>query len=142
MKSTAKHIKPRPLTAEETDLVNWFKEDFFWYNEVKTLTALQERDLELIKRMGDINDEIITQVNEAKGKADELTAKITARRKYKRELFAALSIDVKSVLEMRYLCYSTFEEIAESLEYSYQSVVRKHNKGIILLNIILGGKRE
>lgn len=137
-----KHIKSRPLTNEESELMKWFKEDFYWYNEVKALRALQERDAELIKRMGDLDGDIKKQIDETEGKITELTRKITSRRKYKRELFAAMQTDVRTVMEMRYLSYCTFEEISENLEYSYQSVLRKHNKGIILLNIILGGKEK
>ena len=137
-----KHIKSRPLTNEEAELMKWFKEDFYWYNEVKALRALQERDAELIKRMGDLDGDIKKQIDETEGKITELTRKITSRRKYKRELFAAMQTDVRTVMEMRYLSYCTFEEISENLEYSYQSVLRKHNKGIILLNIILGGKEK
>lgn len=142
MKYSNKHLQNRALSAEEIELVEWFKEDFYWYNELKALQSLQERDLELVQRMGDLDGTIREQITDAENKIADYSRKITNRRRYKRELFAALDTDVKTIMEMRYLSYCTWEDIANNLECSYQSVLRKHNKGIVLLNIILGGKEK
>jgi DNA-directed RNA polymerase specialized sigma subunit len=127
------------LTDEERELIAFFNEDFHWFNAIKAQVALQNKDIELINTFGDKEDDLISQVNDVNEGIEQYRKRLIERRKYKKSLFASLSPDLKAVLEMRYLCYMTFEAIAAALNYNTSTVFRKHKKAILLLTIILGG---
>lgn len=127
------------MSEEERELIAFFNEDFHWFNAIKAQVALQNKDMELISTFGDAGDELLSQVNDANAGIEQYRKRLIERRKYKKSLFASMPSDLKTVLEMRYLCYMTFDAIAAALNYNTSTVFRKHNKAILLLTIILGG---
>ena len=130
------------LTDEERELIAFFNEDFHWFNAIKAQVAMQNTDMELINTFGDKEDDLLSQVNDVNAGIEQYRKRLIERRKYKKSLFASMPPDLKAVLEMRYLCYMTFEAIATALNYNTSTVFRKHKKAILLLTIILGGWKD
>ena len=126
------------FTDDQRELINFLNEDFHWLNQAKALKSLQDKNLEIIRDVGDYEDELLIQTNESAEKIENLCKRIVARRSYKRKLFASLESSVRTVMEMRYLCYMPYSEISRKTLFSESSVYRKHYDAIRLLSLILG----
>lgn len=120
----------RKMTMHERELTVFLNEDYHAYNEVKALTSVQNTNFQLIADLGDAYDELLAQINTYDEKITKLKALIMERRLWKEKCFADMPEGVRSVMEMHYLSYMTFEKIAEELSYHVSSVKRAHLSGL------------
>lgn len=120
----------RKMTMEEREMSAYLNEDYHAYNEVKAMTSVQKTNFELISAIGDKNDELVAQINTYDAKIKELNEFIVQRRAMKDDAFSGMPESIRSVMQMHYLSYMTFEQIAEELSYHVSSVKRNHIAGL------------
>lgn len=72
---------------------------------------------------------------------DEITRDVDALVDIKREIMHVIkavdNIDCQLLLELRYLCYRSWEEIAVEMSYSIDNMFRLHRKSLRLVKEIL-----
>lgn len=82
----------------------------------------------------DIILNIVTLQEEVNQVIDEL---VDIKREIVRLIHQVESIDVRMVLEKRYLNFKTFEQIAVDLNFTIRHVYRLHNRGLAAVGEIL-----
>lgn len=120
----------RKMTMQERELTVYLNEDYHAYNQVKALTSVQKTNFQLIADLGDSNDELLAQINTYDDRIVKLKELIMERRIMKEDMFREMNENIKSVMQMHYLSYMTFEEIAEELHYHVSTVKRAHLSGL------------
>lgn len=87
----------------------------------------ESKTSDAIVKIIDLQDEITRDV-------DEL---VDVKREIMHVIKAVDDIDCRLLLEMRYLCYRTWEQIAVDMDYCIDNVFRLHRKSLRLVKEVL-----
>ena len=80
-----------------------------------------------VHRMEDIIVKIIEMENEINRDIDNL---VDLKREMVSVIKAVTDPEYQTILELRYLCFKSWEQIAVEMEYSIQHIFRLHDKSI------------
>ena len=80
-----------------------------------------------VHRMEDIIVKIIEMENEINRDIDNL---VDLKREMVSVIKAVTDPELQTLLELRYLCFKSWEQIAVEMEYSIQHIFRLHDKSI------------
>jgi DNA-directed RNA polymerase specialized sigma subunit len=92
-----------------------------------TLTDLPRASSPNMNRMENIITKIIDLENEINGEIDKL---IDLKREMRTVINAVGSPEHAVILELRYLCFKTWEQIAVEIGYSIQHIYRIHEQAL------------
>lgn len=98
-----------------------------------SLSAVPPSGTRNVSRLSDTIDKIIDLENEINTDIDELV-------EIKKEIMTAIkgvdSIECQLLLEKRYLCYNTWEQIAVDLDYCIDNVYKLHRRALRMVKVL------
>ena len=103
-----------------------------------TLSGMPHNPSGSKSRMADTVEKIVDLERELEVEADEL---VNLQRELSDTINAVSDLQMRMVLERRYLCSQSFEEIAEEMSFNVRWVYRLHGKGLKEVGEILA-RRE
>lgn len=92
-----------------------------------TLSDMPRSDSSNVCRLEDIIIKIVDSENEINAEIDRL---IDLKREMRVVIGAVAQPDYQTLLELRYLCFKTWEQIAVSMGYSIQHTYRIHDQAL------------
>ena len=101
-----------------------------------TLSDVAPSGTRTVHRMEDIIVKIVDLENEINRDIDNL---VDLKREMVSVIKAVTDPELQTLLELRYLCFKSWEQIAVEMEYSIQHIFRLHDKSI--KEIVLPSKR-
>ena len=101
-----------------------------------TLSDVAPSGTRNVHRMEDIIVKIVDLENEINRDIDNL---VDLKREMVSVIKAVTDPELQTLLELRYLCFKSWEQIAVEMEYSIQHIFRLHDKSI--QEIVLPPKR-
>lgn len=101
-----------------------------------TLSDVAPSGTRNVHRMEDIIVKIVDLENEINRDIDNL---VDLKREMVSVIKAVTDPELQTLLELRYLCFKSWEQIAVEMEYSIQHIFRLHDKSI--KEIVLPSKR-
>lgn len=87
--------------------------------------------------MGDAISKIMDLENEINSDIDKL---VDLKREIATLINGITTVEYKILLELRYLCFHTWEQIAEELGYNLRWIYRMHGKALNAFEVILSDK--
>jgi len=101
-----------------------------------TLSDVAPSGTRNVHRMEDIIVKIVDLENEINRDIDNL---VDLKREMVSVIKAVTDPELQTLLELRYLCFKSWEQIAVEMEYSIQHIFRLHDKSI--KEIVLSSER-
>ena len=92
-----------------------------------TLSDVAPSGIRNVHRMEDIIVKIVDLENEINRDIDNL---VDLKREMVSVIKAVTDPELQTLLELRYLCFKSWEQIAVEMEYSIQHIFRLHDKSI------------
>lgn len=92
-----------------------------------TLSDMPRSDTPNVCRMEDIILKIVGLENEINAEIDRL---VDLKREMRTVINAVGYTEYKTLLELRYLCFKTWEQISEAMTYSRQHIFRIHEQAL------------
>lgn len=109
-------------------------------SKIEQIASLRDLSLKVTATLSDMpkgsrnvhsKEKIITKIIDLE---NEINADIDALVDLKKEILSVIKsvdrIECQTLLEMRYLCYKSWEQIAIGMGYSLQHIFRLHNKAL------------
>lgn len=85
-----------------------------------------------VHRTQDILDKVVDLENEIQ---DEICRLIDTKKGIMHTIRAVENVDCQLLLEMRYLCYHTWEQIAVDLDYCMDNVYKLHRRALSMVEV-------
>ncbi len=97
-----------------------------------TLSDMPKNPNKGISKFEDIMTKIIMMENEIKSDIDRL---VTLKKEVSDTINAVDSVECRMLLELRYLCFHTWEDIAAEMNYTVRNVHLLHSKALGMIHV-------
>ena len=92
-----------------------------------TLSDVPPSGTRNVHRMEDVICKIVMLENEINAEIDHL---VDLKREIREVISAVKNLECQTLLELRYLCFKTWEQIAVEMGYSLEHTIRMHRKAL------------
>lgn len=142
------------MTASEVKIKEWLSRGYMIDKEISMLKREKQKTLEAcIKRRGAGERVQTSKMNETEDRfidyaeySEMLDKAIAERTRIKAEILRAVSgvndSNLRVLLEMRYLKFYSWEQIAECMGYDVRHIYRLHKRALELMRKILEGSAK
>ena len=131
------------MTTEQIQKIHWLNRAFHADKRAKALEMKAEHDHNIAERItrnysgtggtasGNSTEDALIRLAETERLAqDELRNLVQIRQEISDAVSSVDDSDMQAILTLHFLAYETFEEIAEKLNYSRATIMRKYKKAL------------